>query len=69
MNRDMVENIKKQYPVGTKVVVDYMDDDRSIPPGTKGEVRHVDDIGTIHCIWENGRVLGLIPFVDNFHKE
>ena len=69
MNREVVDSIKKKYPVGTKVVLDYMDDERPIKEGTKGEVVHVDDMGTIHCKWENGRMLGLIPFVDGFHKE
>ena len=30
-------------------------------------VRVVDDIGTVHCDFDNGRYLGLIPGEDNFH--
>ena len=32
-----------------------------------GRVDHVDDIGTLHCIFDNGRTLGVIPGVDDFH--
>lgn len=27
----------------------------------------MDDIGTLHCIFDNGRTLGVIPGVDDFH--
>ena len=64
-----VERLKAQYPVGTQIVVDFMYDPRPIPPGTKGVVRIVDDAGTIHCDFENGRRLGLIPGEDAFHIE
>ena len=30
-------------------------------------VDHVDDAGTLHCIFDNGRTLGDIPGVDDFH--
>ena len=62
-----VQRIKDQYPVGTRIVVDYMDDPRPIAPGTKGTVRVVDDMGTVHCDFDNGRRLGLIPGEDSFH--
>lgn len=28
----------------------------------------VDDAGTLHCKFDNGRMLGVIPDVDQFHK-
>lgn len=31
-------------------------------------VVHVDDIGTVHCNFENGRRLSLVPGEDHFHK-
>ena len=69
MNRGYVESIKKRYPVGSRVVVDCMGDDpRPIPSGTKGTVVFVDDIGTVHCNFDNGRRLGLIPGEDAFHR-
>ena len=64
-----VNQLKEKYPKGTRVVLDYMGDDPNpIAPGTIGMVRHVDDIGTIHCVFDNGRSLGLIPGEDFFHK-
>lgn len=67
IDEESVKRIKKQYPVGTRVMVDFMGDDpRPIAPGTKGTVKHVDDIGTIHCVFDNGRSLGLVPGVDSF---
>ena len=35
---------------------------------SKGTVLHVDDIGTIHCLFDNGRQLGLVAGEDYFHK-
>lgn len=60
-----VAAIKKRYPVGTKIELDYMDE-RDMPPGLKGIIRLVDDQGQLHMIWENGRSLALIPGVDTF---
>jgi hypothetical protein len=68
MSNELVEILKKKYPVGTRIVLDYMGDDpRPIVPGTKGTVRVVDDMGTVHCDFDNGRRLGLIPGEDSFH--
>ena len=62
-----VESIKARYPVGARIELIQMGDDpRPIPPGTKGRVIHVDDIGTVHCAFDNGRQLGLIPGEDSF---
>ena len=65
--REYVQDIKNRYPAGTKVVLDYMDDDWGLPSGLPGVVRYIDDIGTIHVGWENGSSLGLVPGVDRFH--
>ena len=68
-SREYVNSVKERFPEGTHIVLDYMGDDpRPIEPGTKGVVLHVDDIGTVHCMFENGRQLGLVPGEDAFHK-
>jgi len=36
--------------------------------GTRGTVEHVDDMGTIHMKWDNGRGLGLVPGEDEFRR-
>lgn len=61
-----VAKIKKQYPVGTKIELDFMDE-RDMPSGLKGIIDHVDDQGQLHMIWQNGRSLALVPGVDVFH--
>ena len=64
---DQIEEIKRKYPHGTQIVLNRMGDDpHPIPPGTKGAVLFVDDIGTVHCRFENGRRLGLVPGEDSF---
>lgn len=67
-SRKRIESIKQRYPEGTRICVDSMGDDpRPIEPGTKGTVDWVDDIGTVHCNFDNGRRLGLIVGEDSFH--
>lgn len=68
VDKDYVEYTKKRYPPGTRIELDFMGDDpHPIEPGTKGTVRVVDDMGTVHCDFDNGRRLGLIPGEDFFH--
>lgn len=68
INNDLVQRMKNTYVPGTRIELDCMGDDpRPIAPGTKGTVKLVDDIGTVHCIFDNGRCLGLIPGEDFFH--
>ena len=68
INNDLVQRMKNTYVPGTRIELDCMGDDpRPIAPGTKGTVKLVDDIGTVHCIFDNGRCLGLIPGEDLFH--
>ncbi|MBP1562308.1 MAG: DUF4314 domain-containing protein [Oscillospiraceae bacterium] len=69
MSRAQIEALKARYPAGTRVQLDRMGDDpRPIPAGTKGTVIAVDDMGTLHCKFDNGRSLGICPEVDSFHK-
>ena len=66
-SREQVGRIKKSYPKGTRIeLLSTMDDIQAIEKGMKGTVTGVDDIGTIHMSWDNGRGLGLIPGEDYF---
>ena len=38
------------------------------PTTNLGEWKIWDDIGTLHCKFDNGRALGLIPSEDSFRK-
>lgn len=68
IGRNLVQRMKEQYPAGTRIELDYMGDDpRPIAPGTRGTVRVVNDMGTVHCDFDNGRRLGLVPGEDSFH--
>ena len=68
IDHNLVKRMKDTYRPGTRIELDYMGDDpRPIPSGTKGTVRIVDDIGTVHCDFDNGRRLGLVPGEDIFH--
>ena len=63
------ERYKREYPAGTRITVLQMGDDpRPVENGTRGTVRVVDDMGTVHCDFDNGRRLGLIPGEDSFRK-
>lgn len=53
-SRELVESLRKRYPVGCRVELVRMDDPQAPPVGTKGTVRGVDDIGSIMVAWDNG---------------
>ena len=67
MDRKMVNFIKEQYPPGTRIRLNSMEDPyHPILPGTEGEVDFVDDEGQIFMKWDNGRTLPLAPGEDSF---
>ena len=66
-DRNRIERIREQYPPGTRICLDCMDDPQAVPEGTKGTVLAVDGIGQLIMEWDNGRSLSLIPGVDSFH--
>lgn len=66
--KEIVDNIKKMYPKGTRVKLIDMDDKQAPPVGTKGTVTFVDDIGTIHVQWDNGSSLGVAFGEDSCKK-
>ena len=69
IQRARVEDIKKTYPPGTRIELISMNDAYApVPSGTRATVSFVDDIGTIHPIWDNGRTLGVIVGEDSFRK-
>ena len=67
MDRKMVKFIKEQYPPGTRIRLNSMHDPYApITPGTEGIVDVVDDAGSIHMKWDNGRTLAIVPGEDSF---
>ena len=69
MKRQQVEYYKESYPPGTRILLIHMGSDpRPVADDMKGTVRCVDDMGTIHCDFDNERSLGIIPEEDSFCK-
>ena len=68
-SREQVESIRKNYPPGTRVMLNNMDDPYSpVESGTRGTVRYVDDCGQLGVAWDNGRSLSLVPGVDSYRR-
>lgn len=64
-----ISRLKKEYPAGTRIRLLKMEDAYTkIPLGTLGTVTGVDDIGTIHCQWDNGSSLGVAYGEDECEK-
>ena len=63
-----VLKLKQEYPPGTRILLNHMDDKWAVPSGIRGTVDHVDDGGHIHMKWDNGRSLSLVPEADDFRK-
>ena len=53
-SREIIERLRKEYPVGTRVELVKMDDVQAPPVGTLGTVKGVDDIGSVLVAWDNG---------------
>ena len=68
MNDEVLEELREEYPEGTRVELIEMDDEDAPPRGTKGTVVHIDSIGTIHISWDNGSGLGVVYGVDKVKK-
>jgi hypothetical protein len=67
LSQKEVERIKEKYPPGTRIEVIHMDDPYApLEPGMHGTVEGVDDIGTLHMKWDNGRTLGVVSGEDSF---
>ena len=59
ITKQELEMLRAEFSRGTRVELVQMNDVQAPPPGTRGTVQFVDDIGTIHVKWDNGSSLGL----------
>lgn len=66
-NRDEVARVKREYPIGSRVVLDEMNDAQAPPIGSQGTVRHVDDTASIGVAWDNGGGLNVVYGQDRCH--
>ena len=62
ISKETLERLRKEYPIGARVELIYMDDpyNKKLHPGSKGTVRSVDDMGTIHVRWDCGSSLRVV---------
>ena len=66
---ETVERLRQEFPKGCRIVLDEMQDPYCpVPAGTQGTVAAVDDIGTMHCVWDNGSTLGVAYGADTAHR-
>lgn len=68
IKEELLKSLREEYPKGTRVELIRMEDVQAPPIGTKGTVAFVDDIGTIHVMWENGSSLGIVYGEDKCRK-
>lgn len=67
-SREVVNQVRAEFPAGTRVELVRMDDVQAPPIGTKGTVRGVDDTGSIMVNWDNGSHLNVIYGEDSCRK-
>lgn len=68
ISKEQLAILKAIYPKGTRVELVRMDDTQAPPPGTKGTVTGVDDIGSLLVSWDNGSSLNVIYREDIVRK-
>ena len=67
-SKEIVEKVRAEYPVGTRVELVKMDDVQAPPVGTKGTVRGVDDTASIMVSWDTGSSLHVVYGEDACRK-
>ena len=66
-SRALVESMRRKYPEGARVELDFMDDPQAPPQGTRGTVLGVDDMASIMVRWDNGSGLNVAYGEDSCH--
>ena len=67
-SKEIVEKVRAEYPIGTRVALVKMDDVQAPPVGTKGTVKGVDDTASLLVDWDNGCGLNVIYGIDKVRK-
>ena len=67
-SKEIVEQVRRRYPVGTRVELLHMDDVQAPPTGTKGTVEGVDDTASLLVAWDNGSHLNVIYGEDEVRR-
>ena len=61
-----MRNIDPMAREGMRVRMIHMDDERPVDEGLEGTIEKIDDLGTLHVRWDDGRLLGVIPNEDDY---
>ena len=67
-SKEIVQRLRREFPVGARVELVHMDDPQAPPAGTLGTVKGVDDIGSIMVAWDNGSGLSVAYGEDQCRK-
>lgn len=68
LNKRILEQLRREYPVGCRVELVQMEDAAAPPVGTRGTVIGVDDTGSIMVDWNNGSGLNVLYGIDRVRK-
>ena len=68
LNKEILEQLHREYPVGCRVELLQMDDVTAPPVGTRGTVTGIDDTGSIMVAWDNGSGLNVLYGIDHVRK-
>lgn len=66
--KEQLEQLRRDYPVCCRIVLDKMEDMQAPPIGTQGICLGVDDAGSIMVSWDTGCSLSVAFGADRCHR-
>ena len=67
-SKAIIEQLRQQFPAGTRVELVRMEDAQAPPVGTQRTVLGVDDTGSLIMRWDNGSGLNVVYGEDMVRK-